>query len=52
MKTGYRINHEGVCEVAGTMCQCHNETVNIWTHFIGSITFLILIAIIICLYQN
>lgn len=52
IKTGYRVNFEDPCEIGKTMCQCHNETVNIWTHFIGSITFLFLIIIILCIYQN
>ncbi len=52
IKTGYRINQQGACEVMATMCQCHNETVNIWTHFIGALTFLCLMFIILLCYQN
>lgn len=50
IKTGFRINQEGACEVMATMCQCHNETMNIWTHFIGSLSFLCLMFIILLCY--
>lgn len=40
IKSGYRIDYEGTREVVGTLCKCHNETVNIWTHLIGSLVML------------
>ena len=40
IKSGYRIDYEGPCEVASTICKCHNETVNVWTHLVGSLVLL------------
>lgn len=49
IQTGYRLNYENSCEVAQTMCKCHNETVNVWSHFLGMLTFFgLALAIIIC----
>lgn len=35
--SGYRIGYKTIGEVASTFCKCHNETANIWTHFIGAL---------------
>jgi len=40
-----------VGEIASTFCKCHNETANIWTHFIGAlITFTL--GILFIIYVN
>jgi predicted membrane channel-forming protein YqfA (hemolysin III family) len=41
IKTGYRYPHSSIRQTACTMFMLHNETVNIWTHFI---------PFLICLY--
>ena len=40
IKSGYRIDYEGAGELSTTICKCHNETVNIWTHLVGSLVML------------
>lgn len=50
IKTGYRVGYKGHKAVMSTMCMCHNETVNIWTHFIGALTFLGLCIVVIAFY--
>ena len=40
IKYGYRIEHKTCCQVSSSLFTCHNETVNIWTHLIGSIVML------------
>lgn len=52
IKSRYRIDFEGNCEVAKTAFKCHNETVNVWTHLIGSIIMLILAIFILVDYEN
>ena len=43
IKTGYRINYNSVLDIVKSMFQRHNELVNVWSHFIGMITFSIMI---------
>ena len=50
--TRYRIDYEGTREVASTFCMCHNETVNIWSHFIGSVIMLTIGIFILVNYEN
>ena len=38
--TGYRIGFQGVKNGFKTMFMCHNETVNVWSHFMGKLFFL------------
>lgn len=52
LKSGYRMGQKGICEVTSTMCQCHNETVNIWTHFIGAISFIGFLVLLLVIYSN
>jgi adiponectin receptor len=33
---GYRINFETCKNVTKSICMCHNETVNIWSHLVGA----------------
>lgn len=44
---GYRINFHTIKKISKSACMCHNETVNIWTHFIGFILVISLILMII-----
>ena len=39
--TGYRIDHHTCWRASKSLFTCHNETVNVWTHFLGSLVFLI-----------
>lgn len=52
LRSSYRANHSNFREATGTICQCHNETVNIWTHLIGAVGFLSLCFIIHLCYVN
>ena len=52
IKTGYRIDYEGAYEVSQTICKCHNETVNIWTHLIGSLIMLTSAILCLIFYEN
>lgn len=46
------MDYEGACEVASTVCKCHNETVNVWTHMIGSVMMAILAVLILTNFEN
>ena len=48
---GYRINHNTNGRSIKSIFVCHNETVNIWTHLLGALTFAV-ICFIIMVYQN
>ena len=50
--TRYRIDYEGTREVASTFCKCHNETVNIWSHCIGSVIMFTIAIFILVNYEN
>lgn len=52
IKSRYRVDYEGTCEVASTVCKCHNETVNVCTHLVGSIIMAILAIFILVDYEN
>ena len=39
--TGYRINYNTWSATLNSLFQCHNESVNIWTHFIGFLVALV-----------
>lgn len=52
IKTRYRVDYEGACEVASTTCKCHNETVNVCTHLIGSVFMFTLAIFILVDYEN
>ena len=38
--SGYRIGYQGLSNGFRTMFMVHNETVNVWTHFLGKLFFL------------
>jgi channel protein (hemolysin III family) len=41
--SGYRVNYSN-CELTSrSICECHNETGNIWTHLLGALIFLYLL---------
>ena len=46
---GYRINFHSCCKITRSLCMCHNETVNVWTHLVGAL-FTILLLIVTCIY--
>ena len=53
IKSGYLVN----CHTVTTACRCalmlHNETINIWSHLIGTVfTFILVIYTIICINVN
>ena len=52
IKTGYRINHNTFGEVFCTVFKCHNETVNVWSHGLGTFMFLIIAIVVICVFPN
>ena len=52
LRSAYRINHISFKQASGSMCKCHNETVNIWTHLIGAVGFFSLCFIILLCYEN
>lgn len=33
---GYRINFHSCKKISKSLCMCHNETINVWTHILGS----------------
>ena len=41
---GYRINHNTCHSIFKSLFSCHNEFVNIWSHIIGVLVFLILLT--------
>ena len=43
VKTGYRIGFNTYYDCAISIFMIHNETVNIWTHMIGCLCFVVLI---------
>lgn len=42
---GYRINFNSCKHISRSLCMCHNETVNIWTHLIGALVTILFIII-------
>ena len=40
VKSGYRVNYVTNKEIAWSFFQIHNETVNVWSHFLGKMLFL------------
>ena len=39
-------------EIFLTMFKCHNETFNVWSHFLGSISFVFIMLLIITTLPN
>ena len=44
---GYRINYNDWRSVIVSLFECHNETVNVWTHLCGILMFIALICYIL-----
>ena len=42
--SGYRVNHTTCKRVLKSLCTCHNESVNVWSHIGGVFVFIVLIA--------
>ena len=47
IERGYRINHNTAGRLCKSLCSCHNESVNVWSH-IGGVTFFLCILISLC----
>jgi adiponectin receptor len=47
IETGYRVNFRSYRQALSSLFMLHNETVNIWTHFIGSLCFIYLIYYVV-----
>lgn len=41
---GYRIGYQGYCNVCRTLFTCSNETVNVWTHLLAAVSFVIILG--------
>ena len=52
IKTGYRIGYKGYRGVCCTMFKCHNETFNVWSHFLGKLMFFNIALYIAIHYPN
>ena len=50
--TGYRCNYTTFRGLLGTVFMWHNETVNIWSHLLGAIMFVILTFYVVDAYPN
>ena len=50
--SGYWINYESYSDCVKSTCQCHNQTMNIWTHLLGMIFFLFLMASLLINHQT
>ena len=47
LQSGYRKNHHTTRGIIRSMCTAHNDTMNIWTHFIGAVVFVFMIVFLI-----
>ena len=52
IKGGYRINYFTWRSTLWSLFQCHNETVNVWTHFIGFWMALVGLIFLFCTYET
>jgi len=50
--TGYRLGHKTYCDVFMTCFKCHNETFNVWSHFLGKLMFLSFVVVVLVNYPN
>ena len=48
--SGYKIGYKGLKNGFRTMFMVHNETVNVWTHFLGKLFFLGVLIFMITAY--
>lgn len=49
IKSGYRVNHSSCCLATKSLFTCHNESVNVWSHLLGSLCFFGLFIGLCCL---
>jgi predicted membrane channel-forming protein YqfA (hemolysin III family) len=49
IESGYRINFVSFTLAMASLLQWHNETVNVWTHLLGCLTFICLVVYVILL---
>ena len=52
IKTGYRINQKGFCQIFGTVFKFHNQSFNIWSHMFGFALFFSIGVMIYFDYPN
>jgi adiponectin receptor len=52
IKTCYRNNFKGTKAVFMTAFRCHNETCNVWSHFLGKLMFLGLAIFVLTYYPD
>ena len=52
VKSGYRLNYTNMREIAWSFFQFHNETVNIWSHFMGKVMFFTIGILLFIHYPN
>ena len=50
--TGYRLNYRGFWNTFKTMFMCHNETFNVWSHFVPCLVFFNIILYVLIHYPN
>ena len=50
--TGWRCNYRSRFEVFMTLFKWHNETINVWSHYLGALLAFLIIAIIFFLYPD
>ena len=43
---GYRINHNTCGRLIKSLCTCHNEFVNVWSHIGGVLVFIVMITVV------
>ena len=46
IEDGYRIDHDSCCKATKSLFTCHNESVNIWSHLMGSLVMLTFFVIL------
>ena len=52
VKSGYRVNYSSNKEIAWSFFQFHNETVNIWSHFLGKVIFFTIGVLLFIYHPN
>lgn len=40
---GYRIHHNSSAKACKSLCTAHNETVNVWSHMLGAVFYLVIL---------
>ena len=52
IESGYRVDYDGCAEITTTLCKCHNEAVNVWTHVVGSFIMLVFAILIVVFHED